>query len=162
MMKTQRIFPGAVLISFGLYFFLEQNKIELFEGFFSWPTLLGIVGFAFLLQAYWGKDYEAILPGVILFGYGLHFHIVNRLNLWPNDIGIFILIISLGFILKARRTKGGLFHGILLLVVSILLLFYDSIFKWFGVLESGLDKALTFWPFILMAVGMYVIVLKKK
>jgi Domain of unknown function (DUF5668) len=161
-MKSQHIFPGVILIGFGLYFFMQQNSMTLFSGFYSWPTLLGIVGIAFLLQAYMGKEFESILPGVILFGFGLHFHVVGKLEIWPNDIGVFILIIALGFILRGNKTKKGMFHGILLLIVSILLLFYDRIFKMMGVLENGMDTALKFWPFVLVAIGLYVMFVRKK
>ena len=33
-MKTQRIFPGTILIGFGLYFFLEHSQIRNFSGLF--------------------------------------------------------------------------------------------------------------------------------
>ncbi|WP_409301998.1 LiaF transmembrane domain-containing protein [Peribacillus sp. SCS-155] len=161
-MKTQRIFPGVILIGFGLYFFLEQSQVDIFPGFYTWPTLLCIVGIAFLAQAYAGKDNESILPGVILFGFGLHFHMIERFKAWPDHIGIFILIIALGFILKARKTNSGMFHGLLLLVVSILTLFYDKVFTWLGTLESSFSNALKFWPFVLIAAGGYMLFFKKK
>ena len=51
-MKQQRIFPGIILIGFGAYFYLQQANIVLFQEFFTWPTLLIIVGLAFLGQGY--------------------------------------------------------------------------------------------------------------
>ncbi|PLT32371.1 LiaI-LiaF-like domain-containing protein [Bacillus sp. V5-8f] len=161
-MKGQRIFPGTLLIGFGLYFFLEESRIEIFPGFFTWPTLLCIVGLAFLSQAYGGKDHEAILPGVILFGFGLHFHIADKYNIWPHNIGIFILIIALGFILKARRTNSGMLQGILLLVIAISSLFYDKVISWLGILETGVSTGLKLWPALLVAAGLYLLFIKKK
>jgi hypothetical protein len=161
-MKAQRIFPGTILIGFGLYFFLQQSNINIFPGFYTWPTLLCIVGLAYLAQAYGGKDHEAILPGVILFGFGLHFHVVNKYQVWPDHIGIFILIIALGFILRARKTNGGMFQGILLLIIAITTLFYDKAISWLGLLESGFSNGLKFWPYVLIAAGVYVLFLKKK
>lgn len=161
-MKGQRIFPGTILIGFGLYFFLQQSNIEIFPGFYTWPTLLCIVGLGFLSQGYGGKDYEAILPGVILFGFGLHFHVVNTLQIWPDHIGIFILIIALGFILRARKTNGGMLQGILLLVIAITALFYDKIISSLGLLESGFSNGLKFWPFVLVAAGVYMLFIKRK
>lgn len=81
-MKNQKIFPGLILLGFGLYFYLEHSQIDILKEYLTLPTLLIIVGIAFLGQGYGGKDYEAILPGVILTGFGIHFHIVNRLSIW--------------------------------------------------------------------------------
>lgn len=36
-MKTQRIFPGTVLIGFGLYFFLNIPKWKSFQAFIAGP-----------------------------------------------------------------------------------------------------------------------------
>ncbi|RFU65901.1 LiaI-LiaF-like domain-containing protein [Peribacillus glennii] len=161
-MKAQRIFPGTILIGFGLYFFLEESRIEIFSGFYTWPTLLCIVGLAFLSQAYGGNDHEAILPGVILFGFGLHFHIVNKYRIWPDNVGIFILIISLGFILRAKKTNSGMIQGILLLVIAISSLFYDKVISWLGFLETGVTTGLKLWPALLVAAGLYFLFIKKK
>jgi hypothetical protein len=97
-MKNQRIFPGIILIGFGAYFLLQQSGITIFQQFFTWPTLLIIVGIAFLGQGFSANDHEAILPGVIMAGFGLHFHLVGKVSFWPsNNIGMLILIISIGF-----------------------------------------------------------------
>ena len=36
-MKGQRIFPGIILIGFGLYFFLERSQIHLLQAFTLGP-----------------------------------------------------------------------------------------------------------------------------
>ncbi|MEH7122310.1 DUF5668 domain-containing protein [Bacillus sp. JJ1532] len=161
-MKNQRIFPGIILIGFGAYFFLQQSNITLFQPFFTWPSLLIIIGIAFLFQGYGAKDYHSILPGVILTGFGLHFHVVNRLEIWPDHIGTFILIIALGFLLQHQKTRTGLFQGILFLVLASLLLFYDRIILWFGLLENGVSTAWKFWPAIFILAGIYFLFFKKK
>lgn len=160
--KNQRIFPGIILIGFGIYFYLQQSNITVFQEFYTWPTLLMIVGLAFLGQGYLAKDYEAILPGVILFGFGLHFHVVNRLAIWPNHIGTFIMIISLGFFLRYQKVGTGFFQGVLFLILAVLLLFYDKITGWFGHLENRVSMAWKFWPAALVLIGVYLIIFKKK
>jgi hypothetical protein len=161
-MKNARIMPGFILVGFGIYFFLQQQNILLFQSFFTWPTLLMIVGLAFLFQGYGAKDYQAILPGVILTGFGLHFHVVNRLDIWPDHIGVFILIIALGFLLTHQKTGSGLFHGVLFLILACLLLFYDRIIHWFGFLENSVLEAWKFWPAILILAGVYLLFIKRK
>lgn len=162
LMKNQRIFPGIILIGFGVYFFLQQANIALFQQFYTWPTLLVIVGISFLSQGYGGKDYEAILPGVILTGFGFHFHIINHLQLWPNHIGTFILIIALGFLLRYQKVRSGLFQGILFLVLALLLLFYDKITAWLGILENTVSIAWKSWPVVLVIIGFYLLFIRKK
>ncbi|WP_394233134.1 LiaI-LiaF-like domain-containing protein [Niallia oryzisoli] len=161
-MKNQRIFPGIILIGFGIFFFLQQANLPLFAEFMTWPTILMIVGIAFLCQGYGGKDYESILPGVILTGFGFHFHVVNRLSIWPNALGVFILIIALGFLLRYQKTRNGLFQGVLFLSLSGLLLFYNQVMSWFGLLEHNITAYSKFWPVALILVGIYLLFLKSK
>jgi len=161
-LKNQRIFPGIILIGFGIFFFLQQSKISLFAEFISWPTLLMIVGIAFLCQGYGSRDYESILPGVILTGFGFHFHIVNHLSIWPNSMGTFILIIALGFLLRYQKMGTGLFQGILFLALAGLLLFYDKVMSWFGLLENNVATVAKSWPIALILIGVYLLFFKRK
>lgn len=160
-MKSNSIFAGVILIGFGIYFFLSQTKIQFFEGFYSWPTLLCIVGIAFLLQAYKAKNNESILPGIIFFGFGIHFHIVQTFKLWSNEIGVFILIIALGSLLQASKTKNGMLPGILLLVVSLFLLFNEKIVSWIGLVGTDVGSSFSLWPFLLVGLGVILLFLKK-
>ncbi|WP_042459289.1 LiaI-LiaF-like domain-containing protein [Neobacillus dielmonensis] len=162
-MKNQRIFPGIILIGFGGYFFLQQTGITIFPQFLSWPTLLMIVGIAFLGQGYSAKEYEAILPGVILTGFGLHFHLAGHASFWPNNTsGMLILLISIGLFLRFLKTNSGLFQAVVFLLFSILLLFNDKIMGYFGVLQSSISFIWKFWPALIIVVGVYFLLKKKK
>ena len=162
-MKNQRIFPGVILIGFGAYFLLQQIHMTIFQQFFSWPTLVIIVGVAFLGQGYAAKDYEAILPGVIMSGFGLHFHLVNYVDIWPhNTIGMLILIISIGFFLRFQKVNNGLFQAFLFLTLAVLLLFYDKMASYFGLLQNGMSLIWRFWPALLIVVGIFFLIKNKK
>ena len=162
-MKNQRIFPGVILIGFGAYFLLQQLGITIFQSFFSWPTLLIIVGLAFLGQGYMAKDNEAILPGVIMTGFGLHFQLINRVSIWPqNTIGMLILTISIGFFLRFQKTNNGLFQAFLFLLIAVLLLFYAKIAGYLGLLQNGMSIVWKFWPALLIMIGIYFLLKKKK
>lgn len=160
-MKKKRFFPGIILIGFGAYFFLQQSNITLFDQFYTWPTLLMIVGIAFLFQGYGAKDYESILPGVILTGFGIHFHVAGKLDMWPDTIGSFILIIALALLLRYQKTSDGLFQGLLFLIIAVLLLFYEQVTKWLGILENSVHSIWNFWPVVLVGFGVYFLARKK-
>lgn len=160
-MKNQKIFAGIILLGFGFYFYLSQNNLELFKDYITWPSLFIIVGIAFLVQGYSGKNYEAILPGVIFAGFGLHFHVVHKLSIWPNNMGIFLLIISLGFLLQYQKTRNGLFQGMLFLILSIILLFYDKVIGTLGLLENRVNTVWKYSPVALIIIGL-IFLFKKK
>ncbi|MDF0726737.1 DUF5668 domain-containing protein [Cytobacillus sp. S13-E01] len=161
-MKKQSIFPGIILIGMGSYFLLQQLNITIINGFFTWQTLVIIIGIALLVQAYSGNDHSIILPGVILVGFGIHFHSANLLSFWPKHYGMLILIIAIGFLLRYVKTKSGLFQGLLLLAMSFLILYYDKFIQSLGFLESDFSFVIKFWPVILIASGFYLLFIKKK
>jgi hypothetical protein len=161
-MKKQRIFPGIILLGFGIYFFWQQANITFFAEFMTWPTLIMIVGIAFLSQGYGGKDYDAILPGVILTGFGFHFHVVNRFSIWPDLVAALVLFIALGSILRYQKTGNGLFQGILFLALAGLMIFYNKIVGWFGLLTNQVDSVFQYWPILMIIIGVYLLFFKRK
>ncbi|HLU23153.1 LiaI-LiaF-like domain-containing protein [Lederbergia graminis] len=161
-MKKKSYLTGCIFLSFGIYFLLQHYHISLFQGFYTWPTLLIIIGLGFLVNGYVGKDYDSILPGVILTGIGIHFHITNNLPVWPEHSGIFLLLIALGLLLRYVKTGSGLFSGILFLTAAILLLFFDKIVTWANNFGYNLSFLHNIMPLIFIGIGIYLIYSKKK
>ncbi|MBD8068871.1 hypothetical protein F7888_07770 [Bacillus sp. PS06] len=161
-MKKHSIFPGIILIGIGTYFLLQQLSITLFTGFFSWSTLVMIIGIALLVQAYSANDHSQILPGVILTGFGFHFHPMNTLSIWPDHFGMLVFIVALGFILRSLKTKVEYSQGFILMAFALLLLNYDAFINQLGALGSGLSLITRFWPVILIGIGFYLLFIKKK
>ncbi|MCH1626602.1 LiaI-LiaF-like domain-containing protein [Ferdinandcohnia quinoae] len=161
-MKKQSIFSGIILVGIGCYLLLQQLKIPVFPHFYSWQTLIIIVGIAFLVQAYSENDHSNIVPGVILVGFGLHFHGSNQLPFWPKHYGMLLLIIAIGLLLKYVKTKNGLLQGGLLLVLSLLLLYFDRFMNWLNSIQGGLSFIINYWPLLLIGGGFYLLFIKKK
>jgi hypothetical protein len=161
-MKKQGIFPGIILIGLGGYFLLEQLKFPLLKAFYTWPTLLIIIGVAFLAQAYSSKAYQSIVPGFILLGLGLHFHFSSLFYFWPDHWAMFTLIIGFAFLLRYQRTKEGLFPALLLIILSILALFYHEVIGWIGWVGSIVALIEKYWPLALIGAGIYLLFIKKK
>lgn len=155
-------FSGFVFIGFGMYFLLQQYNFTLISELYTWPSLLIIVGIGLLLQGYAGKEYDFILPGVVLSGIGIHFHITTKLAIWPNHTGIFLLIIALGLLLTYVKTGKRLFQGVLFLVSAIFLLFFDRLIDW--AVKQGLNVSLfsNTWPFLFIVIGAYFMFFRKK
>ncbi|WP_257000940.1 LiaI-LiaF-like domain-containing protein, partial [Terribacillus saccharophilus] len=57
-MTKKNAFIGFLLLGIGAYFLLRQLRVPLFVDFYSWPTLLIIIGAALLLHAYLAKDHK--------------------------------------------------------------------------------------------------------
>jgi hypothetical protein len=160
--KNQQYFAGMILFGFGGYFLLQHTNIAFFQQFSGWPTLMMIIGVAMLWQGYKGREYELIFPGVIVFGFGLHFHVVTNFHLWPDEIGVFLLIVALAFILKYQKTGSGLAQGLLFAAISGMLLFQNRILAWFGTLESQTSLLFEYWPIVLIGFGAYMLFKKKR
>ncbi|MET3697360.1 hypothetical protein SAMN05877753_105268 [Bacillus oleivorans] len=156
-----RIFPGILLLGFGCYFFID-DWIPGWGFLQSWPTLLAIIGLAFLGQAYIGKDYESIIPGVIFTGIGIHFHVVSQLALWASHFGVFVLVIALGFLLYYQKKGDGLAVGLSFLILAVFLLFSDKVATGIGVLESSIAFIQRFWPLVFIIFGLVLLFFKRK
>lgn len=160
-MKKQKYLPGMLLLGFGIYFLLKEFNITAIESFLTWPTILIILGLAFFVQAYKAKEYSLILPAVIMFGFGIHFHIIARLSIWPDHIGVLLLIIALGFILQYQKIGEGIFLGIFFLLFSIVMLFNSSIGTLVEDSPSGMLSLFSYWPVLLIVFGGYYLFMKK-
>ncbi|CAG9619530.1 LiaF transmembrane domain-containing protein [Sutcliffiella rhizosphaerae] len=160
-MKKNSFLPGLLLLFFGLYFLLQQLNISLWDGMFTWSTLLVITGAALLLQAYKQSDYPNILPGFVLLGIGLHFQLKDTVAVWPDHFAVIILILGVGFILRAQKTKGGMFEGVLLCILASFFLFYGTFMEMLGVVETGVEHLYNYWPVILIIIGAFLVVKKK-
>ncbi|WP_102345371.1 LiaI-LiaF-like domain-containing protein [Bacillus sp. Marseille-P3661] len=161
-MKGQSIFPGILLIGVGIYFLADQLKLPIMKSMFTWPTLLIIIGIAFLFQAYLSKEHSSILPGIILTGLGAHFHAKELFNFWPDHWSVYTLIVGIAFIVRHQKTKSGIVPGIILLIISLLGLFYDGIIGWMSYIGDIIGWVESFWPVALIIAGVYLLFFKKK
>ncbi|MEH7223065.1 DUF5668 domain-containing protein [Bacillus sp. JJ1566] len=161
-MKKNNLFSGIILVGMGIYLLLQQLGIPVFANFYSWQTLVIIVGIAFLVQAYAQNNPGSILPGIILVGFGFHFHGINKLGFWPKQPGTLLFIVGLGMLITYFKTKNGLVHSVVLLIASLLFLNYGLFMSWLGFLEGGFSFILDYWPLLLVGIGFYLLFIKKK
>lgn len=158
-MKRQGIFPGVLLIGVGLIFLLQNYNVPFINSLFSWPSILLIIGLAFLFQAYIGKEYQSIFTGIILVGLGIHFHGLQLFKFWPDHWAMFTLIIGIAFLFRYSKTKQeGLIPGIILLLISLVAFMYKEFIHIFGSVYGYIEN---FWPVLLIIAGVYLLFFKK-
>ncbi len=158
-MKRQSVFPGILFIGVGLFFLLHQFNIPYVDQLVRWPSILVILGFAFLLQSYMNKDYGSLFPGTLLLLLGIHFHMLFFLSTWPSHWSMYTCIVGLSFLhVYAKTKKDGLLPGIILLVISALGFFSGGVVTWFQSITDMLER---FWPLFLIALGIYLLFKRK-
>lgn len=159
-MKKQNSFAGYLLIGLGAYFLLRKLQLPILNDFYSWPTLLMIIGLALLIHSYSSKDYQNLFTGTIILGLGIHFHGLNYYPFWVDHWAVYPLIIGIAFIVRYLHTKKGLLPGLILVVVALLLIFSVQLPDWFNWIYPLVDYIEKFWPIGIIIIGIYL--LKKK
>ncbi|MRG88204.1 LiaI-LiaF-like domain-containing protein [Salinibacillus xinjiangensis] len=158
-MGKQHIFISTFLIGMGLYFLLQDYSIPLLANFHSWPTIIIILGISFLLQSGLGKAKDSMFPGILLLGLGIHFHLLMYYTFWFNHWSVYLLIISLAFILKSAKGQRGL--GFILLAISIISILLYSKPSWLHNFKPSFIDGLPLLPIILIGLGIYMLFNKK-
>ncbi|BDG46275.1 MULTISPECIES: DUF5668 domain-containing protein [Parageobacillus] len=161
-MKKQTTFSGIILVGLGVYFLANQLHLPPLRFFQDWPALLIVFGTALIAQAYSAREYQHIFPGIVLFGFGLHFLLASWFKRWPNHVGVFFLIIAIAFFFSSRKTKNGLGQSIFFLALAFILLFSERFSHLFHIVETSISSVWKFWPFGLIIVGIYILLIKRK
>ncbi|ASN05086.1 LiaI-LiaF-like domain-containing protein [Virgibacillus necropolis] len=160
-MKKQHAFAGYLLIGFGLYFLLSKLSLPIITDFYSWPTLFIIIGLAFLIHSYKTKDYQNLFSGTIILGLGIHFHGVNHYSFWIDHWGVYLLIVGIAFMVRFLKTKEGLFSGLILIGLSLIVIFSVNLPPYLNWVYQFLELIEQFWPVVLIGIGIYFLKRKK-
>ncbi|MGM8214261.1 LiaI-LiaF-like domain-containing protein [Bacillaceae bacterium W0354] len=152
-MKKQKSFLAILLIGIGVFFLLQQYSIPYLSQFGTWPTILIILGIAFLFNGYGNKNHDSLFPGVILLGLGIHFHALEHADKWIDHWGMYTLIVGFAFLIKAHKANQGIVPGIILIIISFIALTSIAMPSWFSWFDYVFNTLEQFWPFILIVVG---------
>lgn len=156
-MRQKNTFIAYILIGLGVYFLIKQLNFAFFEPFTGWPTVIAIIGVSFLLHSYTAKDEGNIFTGVILLGIGIHFHGLQNYDFWYNHWSVYTLIIGIAYLILFFKTKKGLIPSVVLISVSVIMIFSITLPDWFKGIYGIIDFIETFWPVILIVIGIYFI-----
>ncbi|WP_342039395.1 LiaI-LiaF-like domain-containing protein [Gracilibacillus kekensis] len=150
-----------LLIGIGLFFLLRELRLPILTDFYSWPTLLILIGAAFLIYSFSSKDFKNVFPGVVLLGLGIHFHGLTHYSFWIDHWGMYTFIVAIAFLIRAIKTKKGSIPGIILLIISIFAIFVENQPGWFGWINQIMYWIERFWPVLLIGLGVYLLLKKK-
>ncbi|WP_047985005.1 LiaI-LiaF-like domain-containing protein [Ornithinibacillus californiensis] len=159
-MKNKNTLTAYLLIGIGLYFLLRQLRLPIFTDFYSWPTILIIIGLALLIYSFQIKDYNQLFSGTLLLGLGIHFHGIRHYSFWIDHWAMYPLIIGIAFLVKYMKTKQGLVPGLVLIIIACIFIFSINIPSWFNWVNDIVNFINVYWPIVLVAIGIYL--LKKK
>ncbi|WP_088050788.1 LiaI-LiaF-like domain-containing protein [Virgibacillus dakarensis] len=160
-MKKQNSFAGYLLIGIGGYFLLRELKVPIITDFYSWTTLLIIIGLALLIHSYSSKDYQNLFVGTIILGLGIHFHGMNHYAFWIDHWAVYPLIVGIAFIVRSLKTKKGLLPGVILIGGSLLLIFSIQLPAWFNWIYIIVDYLERYWPIAIIIIGIFLLKRKK-
>lgn len=156
-MKKQHLFTSYLLIGIGIFFLLRQLKVPIFTDFYSWPTFLIIIGFAFLFYSFKAKEYGQLFTGTFLLGLGIHFHGLKYYGFWIDHWAMYILILGIAFFVRFLKTKDGLLHSVILSGFALFIIYSNAIPASFPWLNDVFRLVETYWPVTLIVIGLFLL-----
>jgi len=160
-MKKQNKFFGYLLIAIGVFYLLHHLDFAILQNYYSWPTLLAIIGVVFLIHSYSEKEYQHIFTGTLLVGLGIHFHGLERYDFWLDHWSVFTLIVGIALLMRFLKTKKELLLSCILIGISVIMIFSISLPDWFDWIYDVVYFLETFWPITLIVIGVYYLRFKK-
>ncbi|WP_416420423.1 LiaF transmembrane domain-containing protein [Priestia aryabhattai] len=161
-MKKQSMFFGVLLVGFGIFFLLNELHMSIAAKVYTWPVLLILIGAALLTESALSQDHSNLLASYILITLGIHFYVSEQIPFWPKNISMVVFMVAISFLLSARKAKSGFFQGGTLLIIAILMMFSDRLKLFLPKVEDGVNYLTTFWPILLLLVGLYLLFFKRK
>ncbi|HLR80510.1 MAG TPA: DUF5668 domain-containing protein [Bacillota bacterium] len=156
-MGKHNTFIGYLLIGIGVFFLFKHLKIPIVTDFYSWPTLLIIIGIVLFIHSFSTKRYNNLFAGTILLGLGIHFHGLKHYSFWIDHWAIYLLIVGIAFIIQSMKTKRGLSTGLMLSGLSIFMIYSMQLpneLRWLDDLVGYIE---TYWPVALIIIGIFLI-----
>lgn len=156
------MFFGVLLVGFGIFFLLNELHMSIAAKIYTWPVLLILIGAALLTESALSQDHSNLLASYILITLGIHFYVSEQIPFWPTNISMVVFMVAISFLLSARKAKSGFFQGGTLLIIAILMMFSDRLKLFLPKVEDGVNYLTTFWPILLLLVGLYLLFFKRK
>ncbi|WP_078595150.1 LiaI-LiaF-like domain-containing protein [Evansella clarkii] len=161
-MNRKNSLPGLLLIAAGLYFLLNQFNISVpySDVLFTWQSVLLFIGLIMSWNGFSNRDDNKMFLGITLLGLGVYFHGVMTFGSWSYHWGFFTFIAGAAFFMKYFVNKReGLVPAVILIAVSLYALYSGQVMNYLRSTIAGFES---FWPFILIILGVYLLFFRKK
>ncbi|GEN85532.1 DUF5668 domain-containing protein [Oceanobacillus sp. FSL W8-0428] len=159
-MKRKHSLLAYLCIGVGIFLLLRELRIPFFVDFYSWQSLLIVIGLGVIIHSYTTRTYQNLFIGTLLFGVGIHLHGIKHYSFWVDDWSVYLIIIGLAFIIRYTKTKKGFFSGVFFILTGLLFLFAEQLSIYTSWLEPIILLLERFWPVLLILLG--IIMLKRK
>lgn len=159
-MKKKHSLLAYLCIGVGIFLLLRELRIPFFVDFYSWQSLLIVIGLGVIIHSYTTRTYQNLFIGTLLFGVGIHLHGIKHYSFWVDDWSVYLIIIGLAFIIRYTKTKKGFFAGVFFILAGLLFLFAEQLSIYTSWLEPVILLLERFWPVLLILLG--IIMLKRK
>jgi peptidoglycan/LPS O-acetylase OafA/YrhL len=146
----------------GVYLVVDQFNLDVpyRDVLFQWPSVLILIGLILTWQGFSNKEEARFFSGAVSLGLGIFFHGVHTFNVWEYNWPYITLIVAFAFLLKyAVNRRDGMAPGFILLLISIIAMFFDTMTSWLDTLYEGVSTLL---PFMLIVLGIYLLFFRKK
>lgn len=156
-MRRQHTFIAFLLIGLGIFYLLKQLDLPVLHDFYGWPTILMIIGLAFLMNSFINKDYQNIFTGTFLLGLGIHFHGLHHYAFWLEHWSVFVLLVGISLLTRSIWTKNGFISAVTITLFALFMLFNDQVAKKYEWTADLMDWIQKFWPIIFIILGIYLL-----
>lgn len=159
-MKKKHSLLAYLCIGIGIFFLLRELRLPFFTDFYSWQSLLIVIGLGIIIHSYTTRAYHNLFLGTLLLGIGIHLHGIKHYDFWVSDWSVYLIIVGIAFIIRYTKTKKGVLVGIFFILAGILFLFSEQLSlytSWMTPIVQILER---FWPILLILLGFFM--LKRK
>lgn len=150
---------GFILILISLLLLIIQTESAPIQSFITWPFLLILLGAILVLVAFVNKNDKLALTGGIAAAIGLFIWGRQNIDHWSDHWSILMIFIGVAILFQFMINKQNISA-----VVSLILMI-SGICAWPGLREiaslSSIAPTLnTYWPVLILGLGVYFIARK--
>jgi len=156
-MKQSNQLIGYISIGLAIYFLIAQLEFSFFDKLNGLHTIIGIIGICFIIFSQTKNAPIHLLIGTFLVGISIHLYGLLHINGWIDYWAIYLLLLSISFLLYYLQTKKQLVTGLTFASISLLFIISKQLPNIFQPIHFVIEFVNTFWPVALLIFGVFFI-----
>ncbi|MFJ5965490.1 hypothetical protein [Bacillus sp. NPDC093026] len=161
-LKKKSILLPLTLLAVALYAILSGGQFDIWKDQEKWYTLVLFFGLAFLYQGKTEQETSHVFIGMLMTGLSLHFILQSKLDHWPDTFTMIVFVVGVALFMKSAQKKEYRIESIVLIALGLFLYFFQQIVKQLGALSIPTSDFELYWPYVLIAVSLLLLFLKRK